>query len=38
MKDQEYQKELGATAACTIRAGEGTTQVKEAKTVLMGDA
>ena len=38
MKDQEYCKELEATAAYTVRAGEGTTQVKEAKTALIGDA
>ena len=38
MKGQKHQKELGATAACTMRAGEGTTQVKEAVTVLKGDA
>ena len=38
MKNQMYQSELGATAACTIRAGEGTTQDKEAISVLMGDA
>ena len=35
MKDQEYQKELGATVACAICAGEGTRQVKEAKTALI---
>ena len=33
-----YQKELGATAACTVRASEVTTQVKEARTMLKGDA
>ena len=38
MKNQLYEKELGATAAYTIRAGEGTTQDKESVMVLMGDA
>ena len=38
MKDQKYHKELDATAACTIRAIEGTTQVKEAWTVLIENA
>ena len=38
MKNQLYYKELGATTACTIRASKGTTQVKEAKTILKGDA
>ena len=37
MKDQKYYKELGAIAAYTIWAAEGTIQVKEAQTVLMGD-
>ena len=31
-------KKLGATIACTIRAGENTTQDKGVVTVLMGDA
>ena len=38
MKTKRLQKELGATAACTIRAGEATTQVKEAITLIKGDA
>ena len=38
MKDQKYHKELGATVACKIWAVEGIIQVKEAWTVLMGDA
>ena len=38
MTEQKYQKELGATAACTIRAGESTTQELESRTLLMGDA
>ena len=37
MTEQKYQKELGATAACTIRAGESTTQELEARTLLIGD-
>ena len=38
MKDQKCQKELGATAACTMRLGEATTQDPAARTLLMGDA
>ena len=38
MKDQVYQKELGATKACAIRASESIICVKEARTVLIGDA
>ena len=38
MKDQEYQKELGATTAYAICTGEGTMQVKEVNTMLIGDA
>ena len=38
MKTQQYQREMGATAACTIRLGEGTNQNNETSTVLMGDA
>ena len=38
MKEQKYQKDLGATAACTIHLGESTTQDPAARTVLMGDA
>ena len=38
MKDQLYQKELGATAACTMRLGEATTQNPAIRTLLMGDA
>jgi len=37
MKEQKYQKDLGATAACTMRLGESTTQDPAARTVLMGD-
>ena len=38
MKDQKYQKEMGATAACTMRLGKSTTQEPAARTILMGDA
>ena len=38
MKNEEYMKELGATAACTIRAGRKTTQDEAAVSILMGDA
>ena len=38
MKDQKYQKELGATAACAMHLRESTTQEPEARTLLMGDA
>ena len=38
MKDQLYQKELGATAACAMRLGEATTQNPAIRTILMGDA
>ena len=38
MKPRQYQQELGATAACTIRAGESTETDPDAKTILMGDA
>ena len=38
MNNQPYHKELGATTACTMRASKGTTQVKEARTILKGDA
>ena len=38
MKEQKYQKDLGATAACTMRLGESTTQDPAARTVLIGDA
>ena len=38
MTEQKYQKELGATAACTICAGESATQEPEARMLLMGDA
>ena len=37
MQDQQYQKELRAMAVYTVRASEGTTQEKEAITVLIGD-
>ena len=32
IKDQQYNKELGATTACIICTGEAATQVKEART------
>ena len=38
MSTQPYHKDLGATAACTIRAGEATNVHQEARTILMGDA
>ena len=38
MKNQAYMKELGATAAYTIRAGENTIQDKDAVTILMDNA
>lgn len=38
MKSQQHQREMGATAACTIQLGEGTNQDNEISTVLMGDA
>ena len=38
MKNKDYVKKLGATAACTTRASESTTQDKEAVNILIGDA
>ena len=37
MKDLLYYKELGTTAACTIRVAGGTIQDKEALTLLIGN-
>ena len=37
MKNQPYHNKLGATVACTMHASEGTTQVKEARTILKED-
>ena len=38
MKNQQYYKELGATVAYTMRTSKRTTQMKEARTILKGDA
>ena len=38
MKSQKYHKEMGATAACTIRLGEATDMKDGSMTTLIDDA
>lgn len=38
MKNEKYHKEMGATAACTVRLGEGTNTDNDTITTVIGDA